>query len=420
MSAIWVLVGAAVGLVVGYALASAWWRARVAAAEARASAVTQTALAEAREQLVRLVTDEFRKTYELSRSQEAARLGERKEALEQAVRNLVDPVREQLHAYEEQLRSLEAGHQQRQGELRERLEQLARANSELLEQARQLATALRAPAVRGRWGEQQLRRIVELAGMLEHCDFDEQVTVGSASDASLRPDLVVHLPGGRKVVVDAKTPLDAFLAALDADDEEARREHLERHAKQVRKHVDDLSRRDYSHEVEGSIDFVVAFVPGDPLLQAAYEQDPGIFEHALRQGVLLATPITLVALLRAVAYSWQQDAVARNAREVLHHGRELYRRLCTMSRHLASLGGSIDGVVKQYNKLVGSIERSVLPGARHLSKLGVVGPGEEELTAPPELTAHPRNVSSAELTSPDHELPLAPGIEAEPNRDALA
>jgi DNA recombination protein RmuC len=401
------LVGLLVGLALGFAVAWVWSRARVAAAQARADAVAGEALASAREELVRLVTEEFRRTQELSRAHEAARLGEREQALAEAVRGLVDPVRKQLETYEEQVRRLEAGHQERQGELRQMLAELSRAHGELAQETRQLSTSLRAPAVRGRWGEQQLRRVVELAGMLEHCDFDEQVVVGAASGAASRPDLVVHLPGGREVVVDAKVPLDAFLAALDASDDAIRRDHLRRHARQLRAHVDDLCKRAYWQQLDDSVDFVIAFVPGDPLLHAAYEEDPGLFEYALANNVFLATPITLVALLRAVAYGWQQDALARNAEIVRQHGVELYERLRTLGDHLSRLGRSIDGAVDNYNRLVGSLERSVLPGARRFRDLGVVGGSTKDLVVLDELTQRTRSVSSPELVASAQGAPAA-------------
>ncbi|HZU79031.1 MAG TPA: DNA recombination protein RmuC, partial [Acidimicrobiales bacterium] len=238
-------------------------------------------------------------------------------------------------------------------------------------ETRNLVTALRAPATRGRWGELQLRRVVEMAGMLEHCDFDEQATV-TTEDGRLRPDMVVRLPGGRTVVVDAKVPLQAFLDANEAVDEDTRRTHLTSHARQLRTHVDSLSKKAYWQQFEHSPEFVVAFVPGDPLLAAAFEHDPGLFEHAMASHVLLATPTNLIGLLTTIAAAWQQEALADNAREVQRIGRDLYKRLATFGEHLAKAGRGLSSAVDAYNKAVGSLERSVLPQARRFQELGVV------------------------------------------------
>ncbi len=252
------------------------------------------------------------------------------------------------------------------------MQQLAESQERLQSETRNLVTALRSPATRGRWGEMQLRRVVEMAGMLEHCDFEEQVQT-EGDEGRLRPDMVVHLPGAKRVVVDAKVPMQAFLDATDATDEPSRKTHLVSHARQLRAHIDALSKKSYWQQFDDSPEFVVAFIPGDPLLAAALEHDSSLLEHAVTNHVLLATPTTLIGLLRAVAYGWQQDALAENAREVQQIGRELYKRLATFGEHMARTGRSLSGAVDAYNKAVGSLERNVMPQARRFQELGVGG-----------------------------------------------
>ncbi|MBV8463542.1 MAG: DNA recombination protein RmuC, partial [Acidimicrobiales bacterium] len=275
-------------------------------------------------------------------------LARRQEAFEQ----LLKPLGIQLGRYEESVRRLELERQKAYTGLTSQMERLSTSHDQLQRETRNLVTALRSPQTRGRWGELQLRRVVEMAGMLERCDFDEQVTT-DGDTGRLRPDLVVHLPGGKNVAVDAKVPLQAFLDANDAEDEEQRRAHLAAHGRQMKAHVDGLARKEYWKRVDPSPEFVVAFVPGDPLLSAALEHEPGLMEYAVANNVLLATPTSLIALLRAVAYGWQQDALAENAREVQKKGSELYQRLCVLGDHVAGVGKGLAGAVSAYNKAVG-------------------------------------------------------------------
>jgi DNA recombination protein RmuC len=250
--------------------------------------------------------------------------------------------------------------------------------------------------VRGRWGEHQLRRIVEAAGMLEHCDFAEQVT--AATDlAGVRPDLVVRLHGDRSVVVDAKAPFEAYLAAMEARDESGRDRHLDQHAKHLRGHVDALSAKSYWTAFEQAPDFVVLFVPADPFLDAALQRDATLMEHAFGRNVVLATPATLVALLRTVAYAWRQEALARNAVAVHTLARELYGRLSTLGEHVSKLGGALGGAVTAYNKAVGSLEARVLVSARKLAELGV---SDDEVPVPAQIEVAPRQLQAPEFFSP--------------------
>jgi len=260
-------------------------------------------------------------------------------------------------------------------------------------------TALRSPQTRGRWGELQLRRVVEMAGMLERCDFSEQVS-SDGDTGRQRPDMVVHLPGGKNVAVDAKVPMQAFLDANEAEDESERRLHLANHGRQMKAHVDTLAKKEYWKRVDPSPEFVVAFIPGDPLLTAALEHEPGLMEYAVANHVLLATPTSLIALLRAVAYGWQQEALTENARQVQVLGAQLYERISVLGDHMAGVGRSLTGAVAAYNKAVGSLEGRVLVTARRFVEMGVVGAGERELAEPQPIESAARPVQAAELLAP--------------------
>ena len=336
-------------------------------------------------------------------AQESAKgdLDQRRQALEQ----LLVPLRDQLGKYEQGLRLLELERQKAYSQLSEQVHQLNESQEKLQLETRNLVTALRSPATRGRWGEMQLRRVVEMAGMLEHCDFEEQVSA-QAPDGPLRPDLVVRLPGAKQVVVDAKVPLQAFLDANEAVDDESRRSHLQAHARQLRAHVDSLSKKAYWQQFANSPEFVVAFVPGDPLLAAALEHDASLLEHAVANHVLLATPTTLIALLRAVAYGWQSDALAENAREVQQIGRELYRRLAKFGDHMGRTGKSLRSAVNAYNQAVGSLEHSVLPQARRFHELGVIGDAEKDELDFEQVDAVARHVQAPELSGNSPALEL--------------
>jgi DNA recombination protein RmuC len=305
-----------------------------------------------------------------------------------AVESAVAPLRLSLGAVDASLRQLESRRESAYAGLLEQVRSLAESSESLRVEAGGLAKALRAPTVRGRWGELQLRRVVELAGMVEHCDFVEQPTLGGATSGRdgaagqgggrQRPDLVVRLPGGGSVVVDAKVPLLAYLQAHEATDEPTRRAALAAHAKALRAHVDALAGKAYWQQVQPAPDLVVLFVPGEPVLAAALDAAPELYEHALSASVLLATPTTLVGLLKTVASAWRQETLAADARQVCEVGRELHRRLGVFVARVDKVGRSLDIAVGAYNEAVGSLESRVLPSARRLADLGVAAEPLEE------------------------------------------
>ena len=289
---------------------------------------------------------------------------------ETAIAQLVEPIRVALQKTEAQVESLERERRDAFSTLRTQIETLANGQTQLQRETRNLVTALRRPEVRGRWGELTLRRLVELAGMAEHCDFTEQVQV-SSDEGSLRPDMVVHMPESRNLVVDVKAPLDAYLEALEAVTDETRQIALKRHGQQVETRVRQLSSKNYWTQFEHSPEFVVLFLPGDQFLSSALAEKPELLETALKQNVILATPSTLIALLKTVAYGWRQAAVAENAAVIRELGQELYKRLGTFTAHLGKVGQRLGAAVEAYNSAVGSLERQVMPQARRFPELGV-------------------------------------------------
>jgi DNA recombination protein RmuC len=291
-------------------------------------------------------------------------------AREQAIDNLVAPIREALARTERQLVDLDKSRSETHGSISKQLEALAASQQLLSAETRNLVSALRRPEVRGQWGEITLRRLVELAGMVEHCDFVTQSHQPTESGA-VRPDMVIRLPEARDLVVDVKTPLDAYLEATEAATEEGRRAALERHATIVAGRIRELAAKAYWSQFERSPEFVILFIPGDQFLSAALAERPTLLEDALRQNIILATPTSLVALLKAVAYGWQQTALAANAAEIRTSALQLYERLATFASHLGLVGKSLGDSVRAFNSSVGSLERMVLPSARRFTDLGV-------------------------------------------------
>ena len=413
------IIALAVGLLAGWALAATRAETRVRRAEVRA--VESRALLEAErrvaaervaaaqadrtrlnEQFRALAADALRANSEqfmvvaeerLKRSQEAgaAELGQR----EDAVKQLVEPLTRTLDQVKNEVLTAERARLQAQSALAEQLRGMRESSDLLRSETTHLVTALRSSQVRGRWGEIQLRRVVEAAGMVEHVDFVEQSRVRT-DDGPLRPDMLVRLAGGKNVVIDAKVAFLGYLDAVQAQDDTVRAERMAAHARHMRKHIDDLAAKEYWEQFSPAPEFVVMFVPAEAFLHTALEVDPTLIEHAMEHNVVLATPMTLVAMLRTIAYAWRQDALAANAQQVLTLGRELHGRLSTLGGHVGRLGRQLDGAVRSYNETVSSLESRVLVSARRLAELKVT---DAELEPPAQIDRAARQLQAPELVA---------------------
>ncbi len=406
-------IGAALGAVIGYLYArgrlatlTADLTGQARAAQERERAAREKAdlidgqLAERFQAMSAQALDRSAKTFlELAEgrlSAAQARAAGELETRKAAVEHLVQPLRDTLAKVETQLRETESTRELSHAALAEQIKMSRQSSDELRAQTQALVTALRRPEARGRWGEMQLRRVVELAGMSARCDFDEQVSVETA-DGMQRPDLVVRLAGGKNIVVDSKVSLAAYLEAAESTDDGVRQTRLDAHARHLRQHVDGLAAKAYWTALRPAPEFVVLFIPGEAFLAPALEHDPALLEHAMARKVHIATPTTLVTMLRTAQYAWQQEALSDNARLVFDLGRELYDRLSALGKNVDGLGRALGNAVTTYNRAVGSLESRVLVTARKLNELGVV---DAELAAPQPVEEAVRSLSAAELISP--------------------
>ncbi len=317
---------------------------------------------------------------------------------EQAVENLVKPIKDALHQSQAQIAALEKSRSEAYGGIKSQLEAMQSSQQSLTQETQNLVNALRRPEVRGRWGEITLRRLVELAGMVEHCDFQEQVHA-SNDEKTVRPDMIVRMPDHRELVVDVKTPLDAYLEAIEAKDDAQHKLALERHARNVRAHIRKLAAKTYWEQFSKSPEFVILFIPGDQFLSAALNEDPDLIEYALSEQIILATPTSFVALLKAVAFGWRQMSLADNAEEIRRLAKDLYGRLAVFVGHMNKVGKQLASSVENYNRAVGSLERKVLPGARKFVELGIRPKKEIEQVEP--LESLPRSMLEPDTDSDD-------------------
>ncbi len=410
MSALLFIVGLLLGLLLGAGGALLLARRAGDRLEERLREVSTAGRENMREQMTAISAEVLARTgdsltqrlAEQRRAEEERIAGEMRTRAEQ-IKGLMAPVNEKLGKVEGEIGRLERERRQAQGELAAMVRQLHEGVGSLRQETGNLVSALKRPATRGSWGEIQLRNVIEMAGMVSHCDFIEQGTVQSSEGTSLRPDVLVRLPGGKVVVIDSKVPLDAYLAHLEARDEQERELHLARHGKQTREHITKLASKGYQRQFDSTPELVVMFIPSDGIYHAALAADPSLIEYGVHQQVLIATPTTLIGLLRAIHYGWRQEQIAHSAKEIADAARELHRRLARFADPFSKVGRQLGSAVAAYNEAVGSFERRVIPQVRRIEEAGAGS--ERAIEAPDALEAIPR--------------PVTAGIEPSPPADAL-
>jgi DNA recombination protein RmuC len=412
-----------VGLLLGAACALALSRRGVRAREEDERARERERL---RDELKAISLDVLQQTGDslAQRMAEARRAEEERAAGEMArraeeLKGLVGPVHEKLGKVESELSRLERERRDSQVQLAEMVRALSAGTDTLRKETGELVSALKRPETRGSWGEIQLRRVVELAGMVAHCDFTEQSTIHTG-EGLLRPDLLVRLPGGKTIVVDSKVPLDAYLAAIEAGSEDRPQQELDlaRHARQTREHITKLASKGYQRQFDSTPELVVMFVPSDGIYQAALAEDPALIEYGVSQQVLMATPTTLIGLLRAVHYGWSQEQIAESAREIAESARELHRRMGPFAEHLAKTGRQLDSAVNAYNRAVGSFDHKLIPQIRHIEQAGIASERQIEAPGAIETTTRPLT-ARLEPVAEEFALgraPSAPGAHPRPDR----
>ncbi|HUA12856.1 MAG TPA: DNA recombination protein RmuC [Solirubrobacteraceae bacterium] len=373
------------GLAAGAALASLLLARAKQRERAELQALTERALAQTGDALAARIQESRRLDEERANGEMALRTEE--------IRGLVGPVQQRLERMQEEIARLERERREGQGQLSAMVAALGKGVGDLREETGRLVTALRRPATRGAWGELQLRNVVEMAGMVDHCDFVEQRSL-TGEEGVLRPDMLVRLPGGKTVVVDSKVPLDAYLSALEAADDGERDVHTARHARQTREHIAKLAAKSYQSQLDSSPEFVVMFLPSDAIYQAALAKDPELIEYGVGHRVLMATPTTLIGMLWAVHYGWRQEQIAESAQQIAEAGRELHSRLSRFAEPFAKLGQRLESTVGAYNEAVGSFDNRLMPQARRLEQSGAAS--GRELDAPEPVDVKARRVSSAD------------------------
>lgn len=346
------------------------------------NALSSAALKSSSEDFLRLASEALGKVV----SDTKGKLGEHQAAMD----GMIKPLSETLKRYEEQIRAMEENRHKAYGSLEEQLRTLASTHENLQRETSNLVSALRKPQVRGRWGEMQLRRVAELSGMSMHCDFTEQISVDT-DKGRIRPDMIVHLPMEREIVVDSKVSLEAYLDAIAAQTEEEKKAKMEKHAQQVRAHMIKLAAKDYWSQFEKSPEFVVLFIPGEAFLSPAVEIDNRLIEDGIEKRIIIATPTTFIALLRAIAYGWRQEQITKNAQQISMLGKELYERMSTVAKYFGDLGSAIERSITTYNKVIGSMESRVLPSIRKFRELGATG--AEDIPVLEQIDQKPRNLS---------------------------